>query len=284
MTDIFRLYGITEEEVLEWGKKYYPMFLGAKNILASLYLREVKGINVDPSKFQTLTGPYKKIKELRPNEWCVIEVVVGPRLKQNFYQGCPECFKKVSEEGICESCGKVSPQTMCFESYVVGDNTGDIVVDLPPRVTAILRGREITGSIARFRGVMREDGEFMAQAIDIVEFPKASPSAPAPSAPAPTPSTPQLPQLPQPAPSQPAPSQPVVQPTQNQVQPQPVQVVNEIIAKETELLKKVLTVFSNVSLEDLEMWHKSRKLQTPLHELIKAAGAVVTSDNKVVLK
>jgi hypothetical protein len=164
---------------------------------------------------------------------------------------------------------------MCFESYVVGDNTGDIVVDLPPRVTAILRGREITGSIARFRGVMREDGEFMAQAIDIIEFPKESSPAPI----APTPSTPQLPQLPQPVPSQ-----PVVQPTQNQVQPQPVQVVNEIIAKETELLKKVLTVFSNVSLEDLEMWHKSRKLQTPLHELIKAAGAVVTSDNKVVLK
>jgi hypothetical protein len=154
------LFEVDEKEVLEWGKKMYPGIQN-KNILMQLYLKNVKGKDIDPRTL-AVYGPVKNIADLRPGEWVVIEGLVGVSIRPVTYKGCPQCLRSV-DGPLCPECG-VAPVQLTWEHYLIGDNTGEVPLTVPPRFTGI----NYEGKVIRVRGTLRDSGEFVAQAIQIV--------------------------------------------------------------------------------------------------------------------
>lgn len=252
---LYAKYGLNEQEVLEWAKKHYPQFIGNKNIIAQLYLKLVKGVQVDPRSLVLLTGKKVNVADLRVGEWSIIEVLVGVRTRQSAYQGCPVCFRS-TQDGLCPQCGKTTPQVMIWEEYLAGDSSGEVILTLPPRITS--EGKNYEGTVLRVKGVLRDSGEFMAQAVQEVT-PRGVSPAPAPEVPKAKPQ----------APPQEIPKEP---PVRVQEEIPKVEVGDEALEREARDLQKILEVFGEVPYDDLVMWHKSRKLVTPLDVLINAVG------------
>lgn len=171
MKSIFEKYGISRQEVLEWGMKHYPQFTN-ENILAQLYLRHVKKVNLDPNDVALMTGKEVDVEDLQPGEWCIIQVVVGAKVRSNSYRGCPECYKRVDDNNMCPKCGLVTPVDLFWDTYVAGDNTGDVMVSFPPRIANEYRNLE--GTILKIRGFLNDQGEFIAQNIEVVKEPPKS--------------------------------------------------------------------------------------------------------------
>jgi len=283
MSNLYKRFGVTEEEVLEWGKKRYPMFLNAKNILLQLYLREVKKVPVDASLIAPLRGPRRKISELKTGEWAVIEVLVGLKIRENYYLGCPNCFSSV-EGNLCPKCGAVEPVKHKFISYVVGDNTGDIIVVFPPRIADSLNSEDLIGKPLRIQGILRDDGEFMAQAfeeisishlpeeVEKVEEVKEKEEVEEVVEEAPKEETKEIPAL-----------EVLKEAEEERKEEEKKEAEVEEIkvdARELELLKKVVSIFKEVSIDNLKKWHEKAGLKTPLEDLIKASGLKV--ENNIV--
>jgi hypothetical protein len=201
------------------------------------------------------TGEKVKVAELVPNKWVLLEVLVGVKTRSNQYAGCPTCFRAVDENGICPSCGKVTPIILTWEDYSAGDETGEIILSFPPRLT--LKGENLEGKVLLVKGILQQTGEFRVQGYKELSVPSVAQPQPQPVktetfiSPPPSPPTP------------PAPPQP----------PQPI-TSEQIFQKEVEALSKVLDIFPEVSYEDLKMWHAARKLVTPLDKLIEAVARV----------
>jgi hypothetical protein len=200
------------------------------------------------------TGEKVKVAELVPNKWVLLEVLVGVKTRSNQYAGCPACFRAVDENGICPSCGKVAPIILTWEDYSAGDETGEIILSFPPRLT--LKGENLEGKILLVKGILQQTGEFRVQgykelsALGVVQ------------------SQPQLvkTEAPVPPPVSPTPPSPPIPPSQSMME--------QTFQKEVEALSKVLDIFPEVSYEDLKMWHAARKLVTPLDKLIEAVARV----------
>jgi replication factor A1 len=77
---------------------------------------------------QTLTT--KKIKDLIPNDYVNIEGTVVQAFEPRFYDSCPECRKKINEEGKCETHGIVEKKEVPIVNIYIDDGTENIRVVL----------------------------------------------------------------------------------------------------------------------------------------------------------
>jgi len=161
---IYKKYGITKEEVMEWAKKTFPKLILNETILTQLYLKHVKGIDISPS-LTLLKAKTKKIIELEENVRSVIEVVVGPKIREVTYNACPICNKKVTD-GECPEHGAVEPKIAIWQEYIVGDDTGEIVVTIPPSVSE--QYNDLECKVVRIDGILQENGKFMARSVAII--------------------------------------------------------------------------------------------------------------------
>lgn len=243
MMNLIKEYGLDEMEVRQWGAKHYPQFTNL-NILAQLYLKQVKKVEIDP-RMLSVTGKKVSVADLKAGEWCVVEVQVGVKTRQNAYRGCPKCWKSVREGGVCPDCG-VETVVMTWDDYVAGDNTGEIIVSLPPRLT--MKGVDLEGTTIRARGVLRDSGEFMINAYQIVQAnPPAGSEVPA---------SPKVP-----LPSTTASESSATSPPGG-------------LNREREDVKKILDIFGEVPWDELAKWHEFRKFTTPLTELLQGIAEV----------
>jgi hypothetical protein len=258
--ELMKRYGITEAEVMKWASESLPTAVRNKAILVQLYLKMVKGIEVSPRLLRGVRGKEKKVEDLIAGEWCVIRVLVGPRLRSTAYSGCPQCFRAV-EGKECPMCGPITPKTLVWQEYIAGDETGEVPISLPPRITET--GIDLTGKTIRASGALAETGEFR-----VSELEEAKPEA-KPSAAVLTPVTISTS-------SQPSVSVTVSSPTPPA--PAPAPSPSSAGQQEVQSLLKLLEIFGEIPYRDLELWHKSRQIKTPLEDLIRAVGGVREGD------
>jgi len=167
MTDIFSQNGITREEVIAWATKAYPQFVENEGVIVQLYLDQVKNKKVDPQTTVWLKGEKTLVSDLEQGAWVTLEVVVGSIVRENSYHGCPSCSKKVDvEDPLCPKCNKeVTPVEYTWIDYVAGDNSGDIIITIPPKLEATTGS--LTGKVVTIRGSLNDQGNFFVNALNV---------------------------------------------------------------------------------------------------------------------
>ena len=143
--------GFSEEDVRQWATQKYPEFLNNFELVAKLFAIE-KGIPFEVPK-RSRPVSVIKISEIKPDVPCAIKGVVVQKIEERTYIGCPKCYRKLQSKGRveCEKDGVVDAVDLTWRSYLVGDDSGEIVVDTAPSVTSALK----TGDVRVFRGSMR---------------------------------------------------------------------------------------------------------------------------------
>jgi DNA-directed RNA polymerase subunit RPC12/RpoP len=143
--------GFSEEDVKQWATQKYPEFLNNFDLVAKLFAIE-KGIPFEVPK-RSRPVSVIKISEIKPDVPCAIKGVVVQKIEERTYIGCPKCYRKLQSKGRveCEKDGVVDAVDLTWRSYLVGDDSGEIVVDTAPSVTTELK----TGDVRVFRGSMR---------------------------------------------------------------------------------------------------------------------------------
>jgi len=68
----------------------------------------------------------KKIVEINTNDKVDIRAFIVQMFEPRFFQVCPECRKKVSEDGECKEHGKVIPEKKALLSFVLDDGSDSI--------------------------------------------------------------------------------------------------------------------------------------------------------------
>jgi len=143
--------GFTEENVRQWAQEKYPEFMGNFELVAKLFAIE-KGI---PFEVPKRSRPISviKISEIKPDVPCAVKGVVVQKIEERTYIGCPKCYRKLQSKGRveCEKDGVVDAVDLTWRSYLVGDDSGEIVVNTAPSVDTEFR----TGDVRAFRGSMR---------------------------------------------------------------------------------------------------------------------------------
>ncbi len=86
-----------------------------------------ENINV-VSYSQTLRN--KKIKDLEENEFASIEGTIVQVFEPRFYDSCPECKRKINEQGKCETHGIVAKKETAIANIYIDDGTENIRVAL----------------------------------------------------------------------------------------------------------------------------------------------------------
>ena len=151
LKETLRENGYSEEDVMQWAQQKYPEFTGNFELVAKLFAIE-KGI---PFEVPRRSRPISviKISEIKPDVPCAIKGVVVQKIEERTYIGCPKCYRKLQSKGRveCEKDGVVDAVDLTWRSYLVGDDSGEIVVDTAPSVTTELK----TGDVRVFRGSMR---------------------------------------------------------------------------------------------------------------------------------
>lgn len=299
-------YGVKPEDVRAWVKKTYPQFAGMEGVGLQLYLKQVKNASVAGSDLAPMKGKEVAISDLVVGEWCIITGVVGIKEKDNTYVGCPNCFKKLEGE-YCQKCGtQVEPTTHHFTSYLVSDPSGDVMVDFPPRISNIYA--DLEGKALRIQGSLGEQGTFMAQRISFIGESEILP--PIAKKQAEVQATNVVDKFKEIMSQFPDTSVGEMKRWHKESQ---VNMPFELLVKtagyvidgdklvpagsgesetqgaeaddEAGQLASVLSAMPEVPYTNLEKWHKSRGLKTPLDELIRLAGAETVgegADKKVV--
>ncbi len=114
---------VSDEMIREWAKKYYPEYADNIQLMRILYERKFgRGKVVEGRKFVE-----KKIKDLKEGEYVRIKGLVVSIEREYKYKGCPRCYKKKCEHNE----EKVN---ILRESYLVGDDTGLILVVTPFKI------------------------------------------------------------------------------------------------------------------------------------------------------
>jgi len=168
---LLKQHGFTESQVREWAERKYPMFANNISLMAFLFLQE-KGISLQPR----IVGVYqaKKVSDLVAGDRAEIQVLVGAKLGEVHYFGCPECYTKVEEREnryYCPKCDKyVEANEYVFRRYIAGDETGNVIVVIPPYVEGELN----IGKLYKLRGRMQDNGEFSIREFEEVELPTPS--------------------------------------------------------------------------------------------------------------
>ncbi|MEM3958638.1 MAG: hypothetical protein QXO47_10620, partial [Thermoproteota archaeon] len=147
--------GYTMEDVLKWAQDKYPELLGNRELLLKLFAVE-RGIPLEIKRSRVF-GPPVKIGQIRPDEPCTIQAVVVQKVESRTYIGCPKCFRKLNVPAgsvtECDKDGSVTASNLTWNSYLVGDDSGEIVVDTSPEIVESFN----TGQRIAFRGSLRKD-------------------------------------------------------------------------------------------------------------------------------
>jgi hypothetical protein len=162
---LLQQYGITQEELLEWGKQNYPEFVNNIKLIAKLYLQFVKKISI-PKK-RSIYGVITPIGELEAEVWSNIQGIVAEIVDIRNYSGCPQCLKKI--EGNCPT-HNIKPVTLVWQTVEVGDSSGSIICEISPRNPKLEIGYKILA-----RGFLDPEKEaFRVFQLEILEKPKLS--------------------------------------------------------------------------------------------------------------
>ena len=148
-------YGVTEEEFEKFCEKY-PDFKSNRELMAKLYLTVVKGIKVAAP----IAGEFTPISQLQVGVVSRIHAVVLQHVRKNIYTGCPRCFKKLevapNTTVDCPRCGPVKAQPLEWNIVLAGDESGEILLTIPPRIGQAPR----PGEIIDVEGMLTEEDEF----------------------------------------------------------------------------------------------------------------------------
>lgn len=175
MVDLFKKYNLNKDEVAVWAKKNYPNVASEEtispallNLMAQLYIREVIGELVEPTDIETITGPVTPASDVKEGEWVNIQVAIGRKIRETTYMGCPLCYRSLPKEGpsTCQVDGPVEPKAHTWTRYIAADNSGEIMVSLPPRLSS--EHKDLMGRVVKARGVLNDQGEFNMQSINIM--------------------------------------------------------------------------------------------------------------------
>lgn len=150
-------YGVTEEEFNKFCEKY-PEFKNNRELMAKLYLVIVKGVRVAEPR---ITGEFTKVAELSVNVPSRIRVVAIQQVDKRSYVGCPKCLKKLQAAPNttveCPRDGLVKAQVLEWNLVLAGDDTGEIMLSIPPSVGRV----PSNGEVIAVEGVLTEQEEFI---------------------------------------------------------------------------------------------------------------------------
>lgn len=107
--------GISEEELIKWGKEKYPELGGNVKLLRILWEKLNKTDNGVKAKFTT----EKKIAELTKGDRAKLSIVVIDIKKIGEYIGCSKCKKKQCD------CG-VEKRSCVVTDFIGADDTGEL--------------------------------------------------------------------------------------------------------------------------------------------------------------
>jgi len=172
-------YGVDEATVNEWAAKNYPRYASNRELMAKLYLALVKGIKVAEPR---IAGEFTTISELTVGKTERIRVVVIQHVEKRAYVGCPKCMKKLQAAPNttveCPRDGLVRAQVLEWNLVLVGDNTGEIMLTIPPSIGRVPNpGEEIA-----VEGMLTEQEEFFVYRYSTAEAEPVSVEVPAVSA------------------------------------------------------------------------------------------------------
>jgi len=148
---------VSEEEFQKFCERY-PTFKDNKELMAKLYLAVVRGIRVAEPK---ITGEFTNVSDLMVGVVSRIKVVVIQHVDKRAYVGCPKCNRKlqaaVNTTVECPKCGIVKAQSLVWTEILAGDNTGEVILTIPPSVGRVPN----EGEIIVVEGVLTENEEFL---------------------------------------------------------------------------------------------------------------------------
>jgi len=148
---------VSEQDFENFCSKY-PEFKTNKELMAKLYLATVKGVRVAEPR---VTGELVKVSSLTPNVPARIRVVVVQNVEKRAYVGCPKCFKKLQAAPNttveCPRDGLVKAQVLEWNLALAGDDTGEIMLSIPPSVSAVPN----PGDVIAVEGTLTEQEEFI---------------------------------------------------------------------------------------------------------------------------
>jgi uncharacterized C2H2 Zn-finger protein len=150
-------FGVSEEEFQRFCERY-PTFKNNKELMAKLYLAVAKGIRVAEPK---IVGEFINVADLMVGVVSRIKVVVVQQVDKRTYVGCPKCNRKlqaaVNTTVECPKCGVVKAQSLVWTEILAGDNTGEVILTIPPSVGRVPN----EGEIIAVEGVLTENEEFL---------------------------------------------------------------------------------------------------------------------------
>jgi uncharacterized C2H2 Zn-finger protein len=150
-------FGVSEEEFQRFCERY-PTFKDNKELMAKLYLAVAKGIKVAEPK---IVGEFTNVADLMVGVVSRIKVVVVQQVDKRTYVGCPKCNRKlqaaVNTTVECPKCGVVKAQSLVWTEILAGDNTGEVILTIPPSVGRVPN----EGEIIAVEGVLTENEEFL---------------------------------------------------------------------------------------------------------------------------
>ena len=104
---------------------FKEIHLGNKSLI-EYQDKDIKVISYSLSQNLTV----KKIKDLEVNDYASIEGTIVQAFEPKFYDSCPECRKKIKEDGKCENHGIVQKKEVPIVNIFIDDGTENIRVVL----------------------------------------------------------------------------------------------------------------------------------------------------------
>jgi len=264
--EIIKRFNLDQSVIEAWARAKYPKFWKNTRLMVAAYLNQVMGMNVDPFSLGMVgIEDVTPVAELEAGQWCNIEVLIAAKAGEVSYTACPECYKAISEENACEEHGSVTPIVAVWDKFVVGDISGDVVASFSPRekIEASIVGQTITaqGSYNQARGEFTVR-RYSLSTEELLEEPIGEGEPP-----------------PVPTPDALAKEEAEVQKAMAAVDSvEEEKTTAELSTEELQKFKQFVYVYDGVPIEQLQRWHQSKGLKTPIDALIEAAGLVLRDD------
>lgn len=142
-------------DVEEWAKTNYPQFLHNNTLITKLFLLS-HGVKIAPPVRRS-NLPVTKIANLEHSKASAIEGVIIQEVQSRSYMGCSKCMKKIDTElGIgatCGNCNEGKAEELVWRSYLVGDDSGEIIATAAPSIKEVLH----SGMLFRGQGKTKDD-------------------------------------------------------------------------------------------------------------------------------
>jgi len=155
--DWFSILGLVEDkaEILEWGRKTYPIYSKNENMMAQMWWTQHEGkVLPEQRRIATVEELRKGIKALidaddlvdekgKPRKvWGNIEVlIVGPLGDSKPYFGCEKCTRGIDKNiGIClnddpdygHAGEQVEGKMIAWQNWQAGDGTDEVIITFAP--------------------------------------------------------------------------------------------------------------------------------------------------------